>query len=322
MESISSKERYKVLFQDVSYTPVKRIHDPKYTAAGVQLWVKREDTIHPQISGNKWRKLKYNLHEAIKKGYSRLLTFGGAYSNHIAATAYAGKAIGLETIGIIRGEKTLPLNHTLREAQSWGMQFHYLDRTSYRLKKTPEVLDKLQHQFGPCYIVPEGGTNCLALKGCQETVLEIKEQFRDSMPNYIALCCGTGGTAAGMISVLKGQSKVIGFSILKGDFHKNEIHQLLTNCIGNVPDNWQVNTDYHLGGYAKTRPSLLIFINRFKEKHGIPLDPIYTGKLFYGLDELILQGKFPPGSKILAIHTGGLQGIKGFNERFGNLIKE
>lgn len=287
-------------------TPIISVDNPQLAAKGVKLMVKREDLNHAIISGNKWRKLKYNLLEAKKQGRTRLLTFGGAYSNHIYATAGAGKEFGFETIGVIRGEEHLPLNSTLSFAKEAGMHLHYMDRTTYRRKSEPELIKLLKQQYGDFYLIPEGGTNALAVQGCQEIIQEINI-------DYDYLCCpvGTGGTITGLISGLKGRSNVIGFSSLKGDFLKDEVAELL--LYGNYAyDNWSININYHFGGYAKTKPALLDFMKAFEEQHQIPLDPVYTAKMMYGIYDLIQSGFFPKGAKVLAVHTGGLQGRAGF----------
>lgn len=287
-------------------TPIIPIQDPKLAEKGVELMVKREDLNHPVISGNKWRKLKYNLAEAKKQGQNRLLTFGGAYSNHIYATAGAGQAFGFETIGVIRGEEHLPLNPTLSFASKAGMHFHYMDRATYRKKSEESVIKLLKQQYGDFYLIPEGGTNALAIQGCEEIIKEIDM-------DYDYLCCpiGTGGTISGLISGLKGRSEILGFSSLKGDFLHEEVVRLLKQY-GIHYTNWSINTDYHFGGYARIKPALINFIKDFEQNHQVPLDPVYTGKMMFGIYDLVQSGFFPEGTKIIAIHTGGLQGKAGF----------
>jgi 1-aminocyclopropane-1-carboxylate deaminase len=298
-------------------TPVQRIEDPLLERHKVQLFIKREDQLHPSISGNKWRKLKYNLLTARGEGYNTLLTFGGAFSNHIAAVAAAGKEFGFCTIGIIRGEEHLPLNPTLAFAQDQGMQLHYMDRTTYRDKHQAEVINDLAEQHGPFYLIPEGGSNALAVQGCTEIINE----FDKSAYDFICAPCGTGGTLAGLIAGLNRSRQVLGFPVLKGgSFLKEEIDSLTKAYNGEQYHNYQLLTDYHFGGYAKWTPELVNFINIFKDTTGVPLDPIYTGKMLFGIYDLIQKNFFKPGTKLLAIHTGGLQGIQGFKERFGDII--
>ena len=307
-----------MLFSTAAPTPVDAIHDPLLQAAKVSLHLKRDDLIHPQISGNKWRKLKYNLIAAREAGLDTLLTFGGAYSNHIAATAAAGNSEGFSTIGLIRGEEHLPLNPTLQLANEQGMQLHYLPREEYRHKEEAEMLHGLQERFGAFYYVPEGGSNALAVRGCAELVEELDVPQYD----FIAVACGTGGTLAGIVAGLNRRRQALGFPVLKGgSFLKAEIDGLTEAYHGQLYHNYQLITDYHFGGYAKWTPELIHFINEFKERHGVALDPVYTGKLLYGLFDLVKKRWFKPGTRLLAVHTGGLQGIRGFNERFGGLIK-
>ncbi|MEJ8803620.1 1-aminocyclopropane-1-carboxylate deaminase/D-cysteine desulfhydrase [Pontibacter sp. H249] len=293
--------------------PLQKLHDPLLEAHDITLWIKREDLLHPHISGNKWRKLKYNLQAAQEQQKTTLLTFGGAYSNHIAATAAAGKEYGFGTIGIIRGEEHLPLNPTLSFATSCGMELHYISREKYKLKHEAPFLLELAAQFNNPYIIPEGGTNNLAVKGCTEIVQDISINY-----DYICCASGTGGTIAGIIAGLAGEKQVLGFPALKGgEFLQQEIEQLVHNYSGQKYSNWQLITDYHFGGYAKVKPELIAFIKAFQGQHQIPLEPIYTGKMMYGLFELIKGGYFSKGTTILAVHTGGLQGNAGFRERLG-----
>lgn len=285
---------------------------PVLKEKGVQLFVKREDLIHPFVSGNKFRKLTYNIAKAKELQKETLLTFGGAFSNHILATAVAGKMAGLRTIGIIRGEelgkdlaKTLASNATLQKASEVGMTFAFVSRESYREKTRPSFLASLKAQYGDFYLVPEGGTNELAIKGCEEILTKEDEQF-----DYICCCVGTGGTISGLIKSAKKHQQILGFPALKGGFLKDEIKRFAPG-----KENWKLISDYSFGGYAKYSESLIHCINEFKEQTGIPLDPVYTGKMMFGVLEMIQQDQIPVGAKVLAIHTGGLQGIEGFNQR-------
>ena len=271
----------------------------------IQLFIKREDLIHPFISGNKFRKLKYNIKEAQRLKYDTLLTFGGAFSNHISATAYAGKIGGFKTIGVIRGQEVkekVETNPTLKFAQSCGMQLDFISRDTYRTKTNPEFIESLKSTFGEFYLIPEGGTNEFAVKGCEEILTPKDEDY-----DYICCCVGTGGTISGLINSSKQHQTVLGFPALKGDFLREDIRKFANQ------ENWELITDYHFGGYGKIKPELITFINEFKKDYGIPLDPIYTGKMMFGIFDLIESQFFPENSKILAIHTGGLQGIVGMN---------
>ena len=271
----------------------------------ISLFIKRDDLIHPIISGNKFRKLKYNLIEAKNQKKITLLTFGGAFSNHILAVSAAGKEYGFDTIGIIRGEELedkIETNPTLQKAKEFGMVFDFISREEYRNKNNPEFLKKLKGKFGEFYLIPEGGTNEFAIKGCEEILTEDDKNF-----DFICCAVGTGGTISGIINSSNENQKILGFPALKGDFLTEDIRKFAKK------DNWELVTDYHFGGYAKYDATLIEFINNFYEKHQIPLDPIYTSKMVFGVLDLIEKEYFPPKSKILVIHTGGLQGINGIN---------
>ncbi len=297
-------------------TPCVPIHLDILQKNNIKLFIKRDDLTHPLVSGNKWRKMKYNILEAKNLGFETLLTFGGAFSNHIHATAAVGQTFGFKTIGIIRGEAASISNSTLSSCIQMGMQLHFISRSDYKLKNNSDFQKQLVKKFGKCYIVPEGGTNTFAVKGCAEIITETIPQI-DAKIDYWTVGCGTGGTASGMILGTKNKSKVIAFSALKGDFHKNDIKNLIND---DKLNHWEVNTDYHFGGFARYKPELVEFINNFKKETNIQLEPIYNGKMLFGVFDLIKKGYFPRDSTIVAIHTGGLQGIKGFNERYGNLI--
>ena len=272
---------------------------------GISLHIKREDLIHPFVSGNKFRKLKYNLLEAKTQNKDTLLTFGGAFSNHIAAVAYAGKDKGFKTIGIIRGDELrdkISENPTLQFAENCGMQFEFVSREEYRLKSENHFLEKLKMKFGDFYLIPEGGTNELAIKGCEEILTENDADF-----DFICCAVGTGGTISGIINSVLDHQKVLGFPSLKGDFLQDEIRNFVET------QNWELITGYHFGGYGKVSEELIAFINQFYAETKIPLDPIYTGKMVFGVIDLISENYFPANSKILLIHTGGIQGIQGMN---------
>ena len=272
-----------------------------------QIFLKPEFRIHPIVSGNKFRKLKYNLEHYHQCHFNGVLTFGGAYSNHIAATAAVGKALNIPTIGIIRGQELaqkLELNPTLDYAKSCGMDLKFITRELYQQKDTAKFLKQLNETYPNVYILPEGGTNALAVQGCEE-ILTAQDQ------SYDIICCavGTGGTISGIINSSLSSQKIIGFPALKGSFLSQDICKFATK------NNWELSHDYHFGGYAKVNPKLIEFMNSFKRNFGIPLDPIYTAKMMYGIFDLIEKGSISKSAKILAIHTGGLQSIKGMNQR-------
>lgn len=271
-----------------------------FVDAPIQLTIRRLDQIHPQISGNKFFKLKYNFLAAQQQGKTSLITFGGAFSNHIAATAYAANRFGFQSIGIIRGEElaTQPLNHTLATAQKLGMQLHFVSRKDYRLKDSAAYLNALETQYPNSYIIPEGGTNAFAIQGCTEIL------SADDLNTYDVICCavGTGGTITGLIEASTAQQQILGFSALKGDFFSTDVAQMTEKR------NWKILDHYCCGGYAKTTIELLQFIENFEKKYQIPLEPIYTGKMLLGIFDLISRHYFAKNSRILVIHSGGLQG--------------
>ena len=271
----------------------------------IRLFIKRIDKVHPFVSGNKWYKLKYNLKVAKEKGFKTLLTFGGAYSNHIIATSCAAKENSFQSIAIIRGEEQLSLNPTLSFAMENGMELHYVSRSDYRLKHTSNFIISLKEKFGDFYLVPEGGTNDLAIKGTAEILDKMDKQ------DYICCAVGTGGTIAGIINASDNKQKIIGFPAIKGFDTLQKDIESWTN-----KQNWKLINDY-CGGYAKVNEELVAFIHQFNLAHNISLDVVYTGKMMFGILDLIGQDYFVKGSSILAIHTGGLQGNKGMNERFG-----
>ncbi len=275
---------------------------PELEERNLSLSIKREELLHPHISGNKFRKLKYNMAYAKKSNVDTLLTFGGAFSNHITATAYAGKLHGINTIGVIRGEELegKVLNPSLQFALDCGMKFHFVSREEYRHKTSEEFIESLRSAYGDFYLLPEGGSNELAVKGCEEIL-----NAQDHQYSHIALAVGTGGTIAGVIRSAAAHQKVLGFAALKGDFLKKDIRKF-TDKIG-----WELFSEDRFGGYAKIDANLVDFMNDFYQRTGILLDPIYTAKAVFNiLDRL---DRFSEGDKILMIHTGGLQAIQGMN---------
>lgn len=289
-------------------SPLEKLELPLFSEKSLEVFVKRDDLIDAVISGNKWRKLKHNILAAQAQNYHTILTFGGAFSNHIAATARVGKVFGLNTIGVIRGEEFTPLNPTLYQAKEDGMILIYVSRGDYKLKDSPELINKLKEQFGDFYLIPEGGGNNLGVEGCAEIVKEVDIKF-----DYILTDCGTGATLAGIVSAINENQVAIGIPVLKsGDFIRKEVDSFL-----GVELPFKLYTDYHFGGYAKHTQELIDFMRIFYKETGIKTDPVYTAKLFFGLLDLVKKDSFPIGSKIVVVHTGGLQGIAGFEKRFG-----
>ncbi|MEO7216190.1 pyridoxal-phosphate dependent enzyme [Mucilaginibacter sp.] len=288
------------------YSPIQQIHDELFAAKGIEVFVKRDDMIHPLISGNKWRKLKYVLQKAQDEGKTHLVTFGGAYSNHLLATAAAAAKFGFRSTGFVRGEEVQ--NDTLFMCRLHGMQLIFTDRDSYRDK--PALF---KTHFGGdtnAFFIDEGGASAEAAKGCSELVDELTQPY-----HHIFCACGTGTTAAGLINDI-GQHKLnTRFNAIpvfkNGGFIKDEIDKYLL-----APADYDLHLDYHFGGYAKTTPELIAFIKTFVAKTGILIEPVYTAKMLYAIYDLAAKDHFQSGDKVLAIHTGGLLGLLGMTEKF------
>jgi 1-aminocyclopropane-1-carboxylate deaminase len=275
---------------------LQKLEDKLFEEKQLNVYVLRLDVIHPFISGNKWYKLKYNVDEFLRSGKDGLVTFGGAYSNHIVATAAAGKEFGINTIGIIRGEELTPdSNPVLQFASACGMKLIFVSREDYRLLKASDemVREKIASDI---FIVPEGGSNKFALKGCTEIVKEITIPF-----DYICAACGTGMTLAGIAKSIAENQKAIGISVLHGeDFLEKDISEWSGS------NNFQIIYDYHFGGYAKMNAALKTFCNTFYYQHQVRIEPVYTGKLFFGMYDLIRKDFFESGRTIVAVHSGGI----------------
>ncbi|MBK6834724.1 MAG: 1-aminocyclopropane-1-carboxylate deaminase/D-cysteine desulfhydrase [Bacteroidetes bacterium] len=276
----------------------------------VKAYVLRLDLIHPTIGGNKYFKLKYNLEQAKAEGKKTILSFGGAFSNHIAALAAAGHEFGFNTIGVIRGDELSDeSNPTLRLAKQNGMQFHFVERETYRKRDDVDYNESLKQKIGDFYLVPEGGSNALAVRGCSEIINHIPIDF-----DTIMCACGTGGTISGIALSINESQKAIGIPVLKGaeflvkeilqfqsDYNKTQskLHKSLAP---------QLIYDYHFGGYANTNSELLQFMEVFENEYSIPLDKIYTSKLMFAFFDLLKKDFFRPNSSLVLVHTGGLQG--------------
>jgi len=303
----------------VGGSPLDFLTDPFPHPVPIRLYLKRDDLLHPLVSGNKWRKLKYNLIEARRQGSApsgvppngtasngTVLTFGGAYSNHLYATAAAGKVFSFKTIGVVRGDELAnkPLNATLIFCREQGMTLHFVDRATYLRATDPAFLAELQVRYGPCYILPEGGTNALAIRGTAEIMPEIQAQL-GTWPDVVACAVGTGGTLAGLIWAAPPQVQVLGISALKTPADA-AVH--VVGLPTSLPENVTIRSDFHQGGYARTTPELLQFIRDFEARTGILLEQVYTGKLLFALYQLARTGYFPDQATVVAVHTGGLQG--------------
>lgn len=287
-------------------SPLQRLTDPTTEKAGVEVWLKRDDLLHPLVQGNKWRKLKYNLTAARQQHKTALLTFGGAFSNHLRATAAAGHLYGLHTIGMVRCEAHEASSPALKQAASLGMELHFLGRAVYRLRHHPEWLTALAAQFPQALLLPEGGSNAEALPGCAEIVEELNGQMAGFQ--YVLCATGTGGTLAGICSALAPSQTAVGVAVLKGgDFLVQEVNNLLRQAGRQAGGPWQVLTDYHFGGYARQNDQLAQLMRWFGQVHPeVPIEPVYTGKMMAALYDLLDKGFFPKGSTIVALHTGGI----------------
>lgn len=301
---------------------LQKVRHPLLAQKMVRLLISRVDLQHPQISGNKWYKLKHNIAQAKAGGVRRLVSFGGAYSNHLHALAYAGQLNDIETVGLVRGELIEPLNATLSDAVQWGMKLTAVPRTEYRLRHDASAVQRLVAPFVPCMVIPEGGANCRAVRGCAEIAQNIETQMEHV--DYLCVPCGTGATLAGLVSGLTNRNtQVLGFSALKGLLDIEEkVAKLLYSVNASMDISWQINHEYHCGGFARVSPELVCFLDKWRAFSDIPLEPIYTGKMLFGLFRLIEANYFPRGSNIVAIHTGGLQGLRGMEHKLARMREQ
>ncbi|WFE68460.1 pyridoxal-phosphate dependent enzyme [Thiomicrospira sp. R3] len=287
-------------------TPLQECVHPLFDQRGISLWIKRDDLNHPAIQGNKWHKLKLNLAYAHHKGFEQLLTFGGAYSNHIAAVAEAGNLYGWQTFGFIRGDELesqqQAWSSTLKKAAHNGMQLVFLDRKTYRLRDDQAWLHALQQHYPRAYILPEGGSNPLALDGFESLITELNQQL-----DFTHLLCavGSGGTLAGLVKYAKPDQQVWGIATLK---QAEYLIPRIQGWAGEDKANWRLCTAFHGGGYGKTTEDITRQAQVFEKRFDVPLDPVYTAKLIYGFNQLLERNEFKPGSRIVLYHSGGLQG--------------
>lgn len=296
------------MFHPVYELPVVSLNFPSARQRGIGIHLLRLDQIDERVSGNKWFKLKYNLKAAGEQGFDRVLSFGGAYSNHIHALAWAGKVLGIKTIGVIRGEPEYANNPTLSDAARWGMELHFVTRAEYKRRQDADFLHALKERFDDPFIVPEGGSNALAVRGTAEIVS--RTIISDFGIDHIVLPCGTGGTLAG-VAASQPDISVVGIPVLKGaEFLNDDIKSLLKSAGYSDLNNWVLECGGHFGGYGKTTPELLAFIAMMASDYGIPLDQVYTGKMLLRVIELIDADFFVKGSQLLVLHTGGLQGLR------------
>jgi len=292
---------------------VQSIRLPEIERCGIEWCMLRLDGIDATAAGNKLFKLAENFRLARAAGHTRLLSFGGAFSNHLHALALLGAAEGFATIGVVRGETVAAQNPTLRDAQRAGMSLHFVDRQSYRRKHEAELTADLHRRFGPCYIIPEGGANAAGVAGCRLLGQVIRGQLAAN--DTVVLPCATGSTLAGVVAGLADHCATLGVAVLKGgEFLRAAVQDHLQAAGAAHCARWRIVTDEHCGGYARTTPALMAFIDDLQRRSGIPLEPVYTGKMMYALYRRILAGEFAVGTRVLALHTGGLQGARGFVE--------
>ncbi|MEV7143301.1 1-aminocyclopropane-1-carboxylate deaminase/D-cysteine desulfhydrase [Streptomyces tauricus] len=281
-------------------SPLREVVDERFARRGVRLLLKRDDLIHPELIGNKWRKLAPNLRAAAGR---TVLTFGGAYSNHLRATAAAGRLLGLPTVGVVRGQELAdrPLNPSLARCAADGMRLHFVDRSTYRRKSEPKTLAALLRATAceDAYVIPEGGSNALAVRGCTALGEELGEHA-----DVVALACGTGGTLAGLAGGLPPGRRALGIPVLKGGFLGAGIRALQEEAFGGPRGDWSLDDRFHFGGYARTPPELDAFAADFEQRHDLPVERLYVAKSLYGLVTLAAEGALPPGTTIAAVITG------------------
>jgi 1-aminocyclopropane-1-carboxylate deaminase len=296
---------------------LQRLDDPIIAGSGVGVDVLRLDLIHPQLSGNKWFKLKRNLAYAKQQGYRGMLSFGGPWSNHIHALAWLGMKKNIPTIGLIRGEEPRRFtSDTLLDAENWGMELQFVSRTAYRLRNDSHWLSEMAQRYPDYHIVPEGGANALGVSGCRE-IADLIEARTNGAYDLVCCACGTGSTLAGIASALPVSKKILGIPVIKGGMGLANAIRRFTSPGG---ENWELYPDYHFGGYARVNSELARFITRFEQANAIPVEPVYTGKLFYGVYDLIRTGGIRRGSRLVVLHTGGIQGLRGMRQRMENLL--
>ncbi|MCT2591831.1 pyridoxal-phosphate dependent enzyme [Streptomyces sp. N2-109] len=282
-------------------SPLQEVADERFARQGVRLLLKRDDLIHPELPGNKWRKLAPNLRAAAEGGHHTLLTFGGAYSNHLRAVAAAGRLLGLATLGVVRGEELAhrPLNPSLERCAADGMRLHFVSRSDYRRRADPEWLAELHGLFGDFLPLPEGGSNAAAVHGCAGLGRELSGRT-----DVAAVPCGTGGTLAGLAGGLTG-GRALGIPVLRGGFLGAEVARLQQAAFGGRRGDWSLDERFHGGGFARTSEELSAFAAEFAARHGLPpLDHVYVAKLLYGLCALVAEGAFARGSTVTAVITG------------------
>lgn len=288
-------------------SPLQELDDERFARHGVRLLLKRDDLIHPALPGNKWRKLAPNLRAALTAGAGTLLTFGGAHSNHLRATAAAGRMLGLSTVGVVRGDELAarPRNASLARCEADGMRLHFVSRADYRRRAEPEFLTSLLPRLGHAddggtFLIPEGGSNSLAVQGCRALGHELRGRT-----DVAAVACGTGGTLAGLAAGLAPSQRALGIPVLRGGFLGSDVRSLQRSAFGDLQGNWSLDERFHFGGFARAGPELEEFAADFASRHGLPpLEPTYVAKLLFALTALAGEGAFAPGGTVTAVVTG------------------
>jgi 1-aminocyclopropane-1-carboxylate deaminase len=295
---VSSPPRLDALLRPTVPSPSHEVRDDRFARHGVHLLLKRDDLIHPDLPGNKWRKLVLNLEAAAGR---TVLTFGGAYSNHLRATAAAGRLLGFSTIGVVRGDELAhrPLNPSLARCAADGMRLHFVDRTTYRAKASPEVLKGLLSLYGDVEVIPEGGSNALAAQGCTALGRELAGES-----DVAAVACGTGGTLAGLAAGLDPGQRALGIPVLRGGFLGPAVERLQGEAFGGPAGSWSLDERFTFGGYARSTPELEAFAADFEDRHGLPVERVYVAKLLFALTALAAEGSFEPGTRVAAVITG------------------
>ncbi|MGW4840654.1 1-aminocyclopropane-1-carboxylate deaminase/D-cysteine desulfhydrase [Streptomyces globisporus] len=295
---MTSPPRLDALLRPRLPSPLREVRDEGFARRGVRLFLKRDDLIHPDLPGNKWRKLALNLEAAAGR---TVLTFGGAYSNHLRATAAAGRLLGFATVGVVRGDELAhrPLNPSLARCAADGMRLHFVDRTTYRAKASPEVLAGLLSRFGDVQVIPEGGSNALAAQGCTALGRELAGEA-----DVAAVACGTGGTLAGLAAGLDPGQRALGVPVVGGGFLAGEVARLQREAFGGPAGDWALEERFTFGGYARTTPELDAFADGFEDRHGLPVERVHVAKLLFALTALADEGAFAPGTRVAAVITG------------------
>lgn len=291
----------KLLFED-SGLEISKLESPLFNKSKVEVYLARLDKMHPVISGNKLFKLHFFLEESLRQDRKSILTFGGAYSNHLVATAFACQSLGIPSIGIVRGEPAEMLSHTLQQCTRYGMKLHPIPRSNYLRIHSETFIEQMAAQFGDCIMIPEGGFHPMGMKGASL----IMQRISEIKATHVCTAIGTATTFSGLLKNNDHHKTIVGIPVIKNMQDIEERFRKLG--IRERPDNYVIFNEYHFGGYARKTDELLKFMNEFYMEHQIPTDFIYTGKLMYAVMDKIKAGYFSAGSSIICLHTGGLQG--------------